>query len=326
MIAACFRRRVAAAVAVGATLIGPVHAEQARAIPRIGVLISAAATAPGEEGLRTGLRELGYVEGKSIFIEWRRFSGREEEIRSYAIDLAGSGVALIVAAGSPAARAALETTKLPVVFASGDPVAAGFATSLARPGGNGTGVSVLSSELYPKRLDLLHQLAPRARRIAILRNPANPLAAHGSETLNTAALALGVKLERLDARDAREVQQALRALQRHPPAGLLVSADTLFLSHKAEIAEAVRKAQVPAIFPWKEYHEDQVLMTYGLSVREMMRRMASYVDKVLRGGHPADMPIEQFSQYELVINLRVAHEMHLKIPEALLVRADEVLR
>jgi putative ABC transport system substrate-binding protein len=317
---------VAVAFAFALTLSLPLAADPVPTIPRIGVLVSSASTTPLEQGLRAGLRELGYREGENILIAWMRFAGRDDEIRALARELVRANVDLIVTVGSPATRAVLDTTAVPVVFASGDPVAAGFATSLARPGGNATGVSVLSSELYPKRLDLLHQLAPAAKRIAVLRNPENPLKAHGAERLNTAARVLGVRLENFGARDAGELRHILRSLQRTPPEALLVSADTLFLAHKREIAEVVRKAKIPAIFPWTEYHEDGVLMTYGLSAEQMVRSTAPYVDKILRGSRPADLPIEQYSTYELVLNLRVAREMGIDTPQTLLLRANEVLK
>lgn len=317
---------------VSGTLVGimlvltPAHADPMPNIPRIGVLIPPANWSL-EEGLRDGLRGLGYIEGQNIVIEWRRSAGTTEELRSLATDLAHSKVNVIVASGSPAARAALGATTMPVVFLVGDPVGSGFAASLARPGGNGTGLSVLSTELYPKRLEFLHQLAPRARRIVFLMNSSNP--AVGTPLLDAtqkAARTLGVQIVTLDARNAGELDAALRAIPRSAADGILVAADLFFLANKSKIALAVRKAKLPAMFPLKEYHEDGALMSYGANYKDAMLRAARYVDKILKGAKPSELPIEQVSKYELIIDLRVAHELGIEVPQALLARADEVIR
>src|SRR5258708_15417003 len=192
-------RSFSAAIICAAMLLTPVYADPQPNIPHIGVLFDDRNSAPWTEGLRDGLRQLGYVEGKSITIEWRGSGKSYEEMRLLAAGLARSGVKLIVPAGSPATPAALEITGLPVVFIFGDPVAAGFAASLAKPGGGGTGVSVLSVELYPKRLELLHELAPRARRIVFLRNPTNRLAPRLLDEVHAAGLSLGLQIKTLDA-------------------------------------------------------------------------------------------------------------------------------
>jgi putative ABC transport system substrate-binding protein len=192
-----------------------------------------------EEPLRVGLRRHGYLEGKNLIIEWRRSLETEQEFRTHAADLARAKADVIVAIGSPAAQAALNATTVPVVFLAGDPVAAGFAASLARPGGNATGLSVLSADLYPKRLELLHQLAPRAPRIGYLMNSSNPSKQLRPE-MRQAAHALGVELVTLDARNPAELETAIRAIHRGAADAILVSADLLFLSNKAKIADAVR--------------------------------------------------------------------------------------
>ena len=295
---------------------------------RIGVLISPVAASPLEEGLREGLRELGYAEGKDIIVEWRRSAtGAEEELRLLATDLVGSRVQLIVASGGLAARAALTATKLPVVFAPvGDPVETGLAMSLARPDGNGTGVSIVASELIGKRLEVLRALIPQARRIVYLGNSSAPLAAGVLEAAKKAAQTLRVKLMILDARNADELDTALRALVKSGADGVVVTGDFLFLANKAKVAEAVRKAKLPAMFPVKEYHDHGVLMSYGPNLTEAMRRAAVYVDKILKGANPSDLPIEQISKFELIIDLRAARALKLKVPHALLLRADEVIQ
>ena len=320
-------RSLIASVALGATpLCAPAHADQSLAIPRIGVLTSGATSFP-EDYLRDGLRELGYIEGKNILIESRGLSAQtDEDLRSLVADWARLKVDLIVAFSTPTARAALQATKVPVVFISGDPVGTGLATSLARPGGQGTGVSMLNRELTGKRMELLKQVAPGIRRIVFLMNSANPLDARMLEEAQKAARTLSVELVTSGARDADELGVALHLMHPSTADGLLVSNDLLFLANKAKITQAARKAKVPAIFPYKEYHDDGALMSYGPSVREANRKIAVYVDKILKGAKPSALPIEQISKYELIIDLRVARGMGIHVPQELLLRADEVIR
>ncbi len=312
---------------IGAAMLSaPASSDQSSAVPRIGVLIPPA-NAPLEEGLRDGLRDLGYLDGKNIVIEWRRSAGTAEELRALAADLARSKVDLIVASGSPAARAALAATTLPVVFSpAGDPVATGFAVSLARPGGNATGVSTLSADLIPKRLEFLRLVAPRARRIVYLINPSNPVGARQLEEAQEAARTLGVQLVPLTARNPDEIDAALRAIPRSNAGGVLVTADLMFLMNKAKVARAIREVRLPAMVPNREYLDDGVLMSYGPNLKEVMRRAAVYVDKILRGAKPAEIPIEQVSIVELIIDLRASRSMGIEVPQALLMRADEVIR
>ena len=318
-------RRIFTGVVVGSTLLMTAgHADEPK-VARIGVLVGV--ESPTEGFLREGLRELGYIEGKNIVIEWRRFTGGGEELRSLAADLARSKLDVIVAATTAAGRAALEATAtIPVVFLSGDPVAMGLAASLAKPGRNGTGVSIVSTELFPKRLEYLHWLAPRARRIAFLTNSSNPIAAPQLAALQKAAPMLGVQLVTLDARNESEFGMVLGALRRGEVQGVIVSNDGVFRSNKSKLAQAIRKARLPAIFSYRAYLEDGMLMSYGPNLKEAGRKMATYVDRILKGAKPGDLPIEQMSEYELIINLRVARELGLKVPQDLLLRADEVIQ
>lgn len=302
----------------------PALAQQEAAVARIGVLNPQGASTSMEEALRQGLAQLGYVEGRSISIEWRRSADTTEKIRALATDLVNSRVDLIVALGSPATRVALTATSKPVVFLVADPVASGFASSVARPGGNGTGVSVISADLYPKRLELLHQIAPRARRIAYLMNSSNPIGAQSLEETQKAARVLGLQVVKLDARNSDEVQTAIRAIHVGVADAILVSADLGLLAHRTEIAQAVRKAKLPAMFPFKQYHEAGVLISYGPDYDAAMRQVASYVSRVLKGARPSELPIEQASTYELVVNSRLAHELGIQIPQSIFERADEV--
>jgi putative ABC transport system substrate-binding protein len=213
-----------------------------------------------------------------------------------------------------------------VVFISGDPVATGLAASLARPGANGTGVSSLSTELMPKRLELLQQVAPRVQRVILLGNPSSALHAGVLKEAQKAAQALHIHIVALNARNADELDSALRGVHRSAGDAFTASSDVFFLANKAKIAEAVAKAKLPAIFPQRDYHDAGVLMSYGASLKEMGRQAAVYVDKILKGAKPGELPIEQMSKYELVIDLRVAREQGIKVPQELLFRADEVIR
>jgi len=295
------------------------------AIPRIGVLAITGSTV--DEDLRQELRDLGYVDGKNIIIVSRRVSGHEdEELRRAVADLVGSNVGLIVLFTTPAARIALQTTKLPVVFAAGDPIGDGLAASLARPGGRGTGVSMLNSELAGKRMQLLRQVAPGLRRVAFLMNPANPLDARMLLETQSAARALGVEVVVVSARNASELDEAFTALPRGAHDGLLISNDHIFIANRARIAQAVRKAKIPAVFPFNGSRDDGALMSYGQNLRVGYRSVAVYVDKILKGAQPSELPIEQITDIELVIDLRVARAMGIRIPQDLLLRANEAIR
>jgi ABC-type uncharacterized transport system substrate-binding protein len=301
------------------------RADQMSRIPRIGVL--AVQDLPNIEGLREGLRELGYVEGKNFTLDWPQFGGSTEQANSLAAELVHSGVDLIVASGTPAALGAIQaTTTVPIVFIVGDPVWSKLGVSLSRPGRNATGLSVLSTELYPKRLEYLHRLALRARRIAFLMNSANPMGTLQLEEVQKAALKLGVQIETFDAQNIQELDGALQAMRASKPDAIVVGGDTIFQSAMTKIAEAVRTTKLPAIFPYREYHAPGALMSYGPSMKDAGRRIALYVDKILKGAKPADLPIEQLSKYELIIDLRIARELGIKVPPELLQRADEVIR
>ena len=322
------RRAFLGALGAAPWLASAVYGTAQDKVPRIGFLGRLAPNSGQKEGFQQGLRELGYFEGKSILIEWRNTLGYEDELRPPAAELVQMTPDLIVTFGTPAARAVLEATKtIPVVFASvGDPIATGLVANLARPEANGTGVSLLSSELGVKRLDLLRQLAPRARRVAYLVDLANPAAAVQAKSVQAAAQSLGIKLDTYNARNAGEIESALRAIPWKSTGGMLIGSDPIFQSEAARISNAVRAARVPAVFPWPDYHEYRVLMSYGPDLRDVARRGAYYVDKILKGAKPSDLPVEQVSQMALIIDLRVARELGIKVPQELLVRADRVIR
>ena len=296
-------------------------------IPRIAVLLPEAAVASLEVGLREGFREQDYVEGRDIVIEWRRIGASVKDARPHVTELVRSKVALIMAPNTSSARAAMEATStIPIVFVSADPVATGLVGSMARPGGNATGVSVVSPELVAKRVDLLHQVLPHVRRVAFLRNPNNANIEKQSAEAQKTAHQLGVQLEAFDARNAAEIDTSLRAIQRRAPGAILVASDQWLLKEKARIASTIRKARIPAMFPWKEYHEDGALMSYGPDLKEIWRRAAFYIVRILKGANPAELPVEEVSKFDLIFDLRIARELKIEVPEELLYRADEVIR
>lgn len=280
-----------------------------------------------ESGLQQGLQELGYVNGQNVRIDWRRSVGTLESFRSLAIEAVRTKVDVFVTFATPATGAALEvTTTVPVVFLVGDPVRSGFADSLAKPGRNATGVSVVDTDLSAKRLELLRLCVPKATRILYLMNSANPLASSMLKETERAAQTLGMTLVSLDARNADELRVALETVLRSRVDAILASPDPLFMANSTKVTAAVRKARLPGMFPFREYHEDGALMSYGPNLKEVSRRMATYVDRILKGLKPAELPIEQISSYELVIDLRAAKASGITVPQDILLRADEVVR
>ena len=300
-------------------------ADPAPNIARIGWLSPSMFISPAQ-GLREGLSDLGYVEGKNLLLE-RKLADSNEALQSGAAELVSAKVDLIVAFGTPAARALLAATStIPVVFISGDPVGSGLVKSLARPGANGTGISTLSAELVSKRIELLRQVKPKTRRVILLENPSSPLHGTISREARNAAQKLGVQIITLEASNEQELNSAMSNLRRTSADAMTVSPETFFLANKTKIAAALAKAKLPAIFPWRDFHDANVLMSYGGNPKEFGRHAASYVDKILKGAKPEELPIEQISKYELVIDLRVARKLGIRVPQDMLLRADEVIQ
>ena len=295
-------------------------------VKRIGVLTPLGEIS-AEEGMTEGLSELGYTEGKNLTIEWQRYPQSVDALRSAAADLVRSRVDLIVADGTQAARAVLsETSTIPVVFISGDPVGSGLAASLAHPGANATGLSTQTSDLMAKRLQLLQQLAPRTQRIILLLNPASPLHEAVLRETRQAGRMLRIDIVPLTARNADELDVALRGLKHRASDAFVVSSDVFFMVSKDKITDAARRTRLPTLVPTRDYRADGVLLSYGPNLKEMNHRAAIYVDRILKGAKPADLPIEQGSKFELIIDLRVARELGIKVPQDLLYLADEVIR
>ncbi|HSF34080.1 MAG TPA: ABC transporter substrate-binding protein [Candidatus Tectomicrobia bacterium] len=304
-------------------------ASQAQRLYRIGYLAvpSPAATLHLLEALHAGLREHGYVEGQNLVIEYRWVEGTSQRFDELAGDLVRAKVELILAWGTPAAVAAKQATStVPIIFlAVGDPVGSGIVASLARPGGNVTGVTNLSAELSAKQLELLKEIVPGLTQIAVLRNPRNPVSAPQLQWTELAAQSLGVRLQVVDVRDPSEFEAAFLSMTRERAGALIVLADTMFLSQRRQIADLAVKHRLPATFNWREYAEAGGLIAYGPRLADQWRRVTEFADKILKGVRPAELPVEQPMRFELVINLKTAKELGLTISPLLRFRADEVL-
>jgi len=282
------------------------------------------------EAFRQGLRALGWIEGKNVIIEARWTGEKPGRLRELAADLVRLRVDVIVANGATMVRAAKQATgTIPIIMAAtgADPVAAGFVASLARPGRNVTGMSLLSAVLDGKRLELLNEVVPGLERVAVLQNPDFPEAANRWKDVEAAGNSLGVRLQAWKVRSAQEIETAFSATDRANTKALLIFSDPSVLErNRARIIALALKYRLPAIYPWRYYAEEGGLMVYAPSLPAMHRRSAYYVDKILKGTKPADLPVEQPTKFEFVINLKAAKQIGLKIPPNLLARADKVIR
>ncbi len=326
------RRRAAVALALAIGLLAapsPGGTEQAAKMARIGWLSTGSTTSHGLllEGFREGLRELGYMEGKNIAIEYRWAEGRLDRLPPLATELVQLKVDVLVTAGSPGIRAAKQaTTTIPIVMAAGgDPVGSGYVASLARPGGNITGLSNLAEDLVAKLLELLKNAVPGVSRVAVLSNPANPAHASFRRVIQDAARTLGVTLLPVDARGPHEFDGAFATMIKERAQGLVELPDPMFLTERNRLTDLAVRNRLPAIYGFKEHAAAGGLMAYGVNLRDSYRRAATYVDKILKGAKPADLPIEQPTKFELVINLKTAKALGLTIPPSLLLRADQVI-
>jgi putative ABC transport system substrate-binding protein len=276
---------------------------------------------------RQGLHELGYVEGRNIQIESRWAEGNYDRLPGLAADLVRLKVDVIVTYGTPAAQAAKGATgTIPIVMAAIiDPVASGLVTSLARPGGNITGQSMMSPDLAEKQLQILKELVPKTSRVAVLHNPANPGNAPQVRHAQDAARALGVRLQILGARGPSEIDSAFAAMTAEQAGAVIVLVDAILQSNRARIADLAARHRLPAVYGLHEYAEAGGLLAYGPNRLDMFRRAATYVDRILKGAKPGDLPVEQPSTFTLVINLKTAKALGLTIPPSLLLRADQVI-
>jgi len=328
-------RRVFIGTLTGGLLAAPLAAEaqQAGKVPRVGYLSPLSGSDPqiqrGLDVFRQALRELGWVEGQNIAIEYRWAEGKYERLPDLATELVRLKVDVIVTVGGvPPAQAAQRATKAIPIVASGtaDPVAAGLVASLAWPGGNITGPAIISDELVAKELELLREVVPKVSRVAVLWNPANPGNALQLRAAEAAGRILGMRLQPLEARGPGEIDRAFAAMARERAGALLVLLDSMLLDQRERIADLAAKNRLPAVYGLRRHAEAGGLMAYGANLRDLLRHSAIYVDKILKGAKPADLPVEQPTKFELVINLKTAKALGLTIPQSLLQRADELIQ
>jgi putative ABC transport system substrate-binding protein len=315
-----------------AILVAPLaaDAQQAARVPRIGFLGNS--TAALEANLvgpfREGLRDLGYVEGRNILIEYRWAEGKYERFPALIAEMIALKVDVIVTAGTPATLAVKKAApSVPLVMvAVGDPIGVGLVASLARPGGNSTGLTSIAPELEGKRLELLREVVPRLSHIAVLWNPDNSFHVGSLKEVRAAAQVLGIKVQVLGVRVSEEFPAAFAAILRERPGALLVLADRLFLHNRARIVDFEARHRLPGVYAYRELVEAGGLMSFGPSYAGMHRRAAYYVDKILKGSKPADLPVEQPTTFELMINLKTAKALGLTIPPSVLQRADHIIQ
>jgi len=304
--------------------------QQAEKVPRIGYLrvTSASDRPPLLDAFRQGLRELGWVEGQNIVIDYRFAEGRLDRLPDLAAELVRLKVDVIVSLGTQGVTAAKNATEtIPIVMiAVRDPVGAGLIASLARPGGNVTGVSGYAGlETVAKQLELLKETVPKIRRVAILLNPTNAYHSLAMREVNVAAQTLGVQLQLLEARGPNEFDGAFAAMVKERVGALLVLSDVIFNSHASRLADLAARSRLPTAYAVRESVEAGGLMSYGPSFLELYRRSAAYVDKIVKGAKPADLPVEQPTKFELVINLKAAKALGLEVPPLLIAQADELI-
>jgi putative ABC transport system substrate-binding protein len=304
------------------------RAQQAGKVYRIGILeaIPVAQNAANLEALRKGLRELGYVEGRNLIIEYRSADGRAERFPDLASELVLLKVDLLVTRGTPAAKAAKNATgTIPVVMATmGDPRA--IVASFAHPGGNITGVTTFSTELTAKRIELLKELVPNLSRVALLHNIGNPAAPPEWEETKTAARSLGLQVELLDVRSQGDLGRAFELAVRQHVDALVIGADGLTQMHQQTIVDLGARNRLPAVYPAREFVEAGGLIAYAVNYPDLYFRFASFVDKIFKGAKPAELPVEQPTKFELVINRKTAKTLGITIPQSILLRADEVIQ
>jgi putative ABC transport system substrate-binding protein len=307
------------------------EAQQPKKVPRIGHLNAASisVTATRAEAFRQGLRDLGYVEGKNIVIEWRSGEGKEDRLPALAAELVRLKVDVIVTSGPAPTRSAKEATvTIPIVMAQDpDPVGNGFVASLSRPGGNITGLATLAPEISGKRLELLKETVPKLSRVAVLGFSSQPGNTQLVKETELAARALGVRLQYLDLLGSKDIEPAFRAAGKgRAEAVLMLVPGAILGAHRTEIAGLAVKSRLPVIYHSPVYVEDGGLMSYGVRFIDLDRRAATYVDKILKGAKPADLPVEQPMKFEFIVNLKAAKQIGLTIPPNVLVRADKVIK
>jgi putative ABC transport system substrate-binding protein len=321
-------RRTVLVWMIGGVLATPLvaGAQPAARAYRIGLLLTGADTS-WVEGFRQGLREHGYVEGKNVALDVRAAEGRAERLPQLAAELVELKPDVLVAAATPAALAAKNATRtIPIVMVGvGDPVGSGLVKSLARPGGNVTGASLVNVEFAGKRVQLLKEALPRVPRVALLHNPLNAMNATALKETAPAAEALGVRLEALAAQSPEELPNALATAKRKRVEALIVAPDSMLVLHRQAIVDFTATNRIPAMYNFREDTESGGLMSYGADLYENFRSGSVFVDKILKGAKPADLPVQQASRLHLILNLKTAKTLGLTFPPAVLARADEII-
>jgi putative ABC transport system substrate-binding protein len=306
------------------------EAQQAKKVPRIGYLAGASSSAIAfrTEAFRQGLRGLGYVEGENITIEYRYAEGNFRRQKELAAELVHLNVDVMVTSGPASTRAAKETSAtIPIVMTfDSDPVGNGFIASLARPGSNITGLSTLAPEISGKQLELLKEIVPRLSHVVVLGSSVNPGNVLVLKEMEAAAQTFRLKLQYRDILDAKEIEAVFRTGSNERADAVVVLAGTVIIAQRARIAEMAIKSRLPSIYERREFVEAGGLMSYGINIIDLDRRAATYVDKILKGAKPADLPVEQPTKFEFIINLKTAKQIGLTIPPNVLVRADKVIR
>ena len=314
---------------VGSAVAWPVIARaQQPALPVIGFLHSESDTLPERlRGFRQGLKDTGFVEGENMAVEYRWAENQMDRLPELVAELVHRQVAVLVTVGNATTLAAKATTTIPIVFnVNEDPVRLGLVASLARPGGNLTGVNFLAGELAAKRLELLRELVPSATRVAVLVNPANTTTTESTlRDVASAARAIGLQIMVLKTSTSREIDAAFDTFVRERPDALFVNPDPFFLSHRVQLVHLASRHAVPAIYGVREFAEAGGLMSYGPGVAETMRQTGAYAGRILKGAKPADLPVVQSSKFAFVINVQIARMLGLTVPPSLLARADEVI-
>jgi len=305
------------------------RAQAPRKVPRIGVLLpgTAASFALRTKAFLDGLRDLGYVEGQTITIEWKWGQDRVEGLPGLAADLVGRDVDILVIGGTPAAKALKSVTgTIPIVMAIiGDPVAAGLVESLARPGGNATGFSIVAPDLSGKRLELLKEIVPEVSPVAVMLNTRNPQSQFELKEMQTAAQAMGLQLHPVPVSPQDTVEEAFAAMMQASVRALIILTDPIFFSQRRRIVELAARTRLPAMHFFQEFAEEGGLVSYGPSDTDLYRRSATYVDRILKGAKPSELPVEQPTKFDLVINLKTARALGLDISPMLLARAERVI-
>jgi len=305
------------------------RAQQSQKVPRIGVLLpgTAASFALRTKAFLEGLRELGYIDGQTVAIEWKWGQDRVEGLSALAAELVGRNVDVLLTGGTAAAKALKSATgTIPIVMAIiGDPVAAGLVESLARPGGNATGFSIVAPDLSGKRLELLKEIVPDISPVAVMLNPKNPQSQFELKEMQAAAQALGLQLHAVQVSPQDSLEEAFAAMTRASARGLIVLTDPIFFSQRRKIVDLASRSRLPAMYFFQDFVAEGGLVSYAPSDTDLYRRSATYVHRILSGAKPSELPVEQPTKFDLAINLKAAKALGVEIPPLLLARADEVI-